>query len=232
MTASRALSRATTSYASSPQATQICNPSLLPRERHRRTGNCRLQYTYFHPRNSRALSRWFARRSIPMIGGRGKALRGGAVSYLAYVRLECAKRTFNQTAHHLAMYERAAYQRAPLPSGTSSPSLYKTLPGRHRGENGAPARRGDAGPPSAQFLPKKYYNEARNITAKGRANPACSPDRPSHAGDASSGRTAPPIITAPCAIHGRGLALPSAPLHAPAAQRFGGEAGQLLISVS
>src|SRR5262245_40448712 len=97
---------------------------------------------------------------------------------------------------------------------------------------GARAAGGDAGPPSAQFLPKKYYNEVRNITGKGRANPACSPDRRSHAGDASSGRTAPPIITAPCAIHGRGLALPSAPLHAPAAQRFGGEAGQLLISVS
>ena len=41
-----------------------------------------------------------------------------------------------------------------------------------------------------------------------------------------------PIIAAPCAIPGRGLALPSAPLHAPAAQRFGGVAGQLLISVS
>ena len=91
---------------------------------------------------------------------------------------------------------------------------------------------GDAGPPSAQFLPKKYYNEAHNITAKGRANPACSPDCRSHAGDASSGRAAPPVITTPCAIHGRGLALPSAPLHPPAAQRFGGEAGQLLISVS
>src|SRR2546425_4970091 len=52
-----------------------------------------------------------------------------------------------------------------------------------------------ASPPSAQFLPKILQRGSyAPIAAQGFADPACRSDCRSHAGNASSGRTAPPIF--------------------------------------
>ena len=52
-----------------------------------------------------------------------------------------------------------------------------------------------ASSPSAQFLSKILQRGSHApIAVQGRADPACGPDCRSHAGDAGSGRTAPPIF--------------------------------------
>src|SRR5260221_1507478 len=67
-------------------------------------------------------------------------------------------------------------------------------------------------PSSAQFVPKILQRSSdAPIAAQGRADPACRPDRRSHAGDASSGWTAPSIFQGVSFRQGQAAALGTRP---------------------